>query len=98
MARKKVSTKQLDVTSDYKTVFTSEAGKRVLWDILRNSFVLGSVYCDNPHETALREGQRNSALRILSILQTDEKNLLEQIEEGLQYDREYGDEWGRDYP
>ena len=57
MARKKVSTKQLDVTSDYKTVFTSEAGKRVLWDILRNSFVLGSVYCDNPHETALREGQ-----------------------------------------
>ena len=88
MARKKVSTKQLDVTSDYKTVFTSEAGKRVLWDILRNSFVLGSV----------REGQRNSALRILSILQTDEKKLLEQIEEGLQYDREYGDEWGRDYP
>ncbi len=94
MPKKKTATKKLDVTSDYKTVFDSEAGKRVLWDILRNSYVLGSVYCDNPHETALREGQRNSALRILSILQTDEKKLLEQIEEGLAYDREYGDdEW-----
>ena len=94
MPRKKTANKKLDVTSDYKTVFDSEAGKRVLWDILRNSYVLGSVYCDNPHETALREGQRNSALRILSILQTDEKKLLEQIEEGLAYDREYGDdEW-----
>lgn len=97
MAKKKVSTKKLDITSDYKTVFTSEAGKRVLWDIMRNSFVLASTYCDNPHETALREGQRNVALRILSVLQTDEKKLLQQIEEGFEYDAEYGDDWGRDY-
>jgi hypothetical protein len=97
MAKKKVSTKKLDVTSDYKTVFTSEAGKRVLWDIMRNSFVLASTYCENSNEMALREGQRNVALRILSVLQTDEQKLLQQIEEGLGYDGEYGDDWGRDY-
>jgi hypothetical protein len=91
--RKKASTKKLDITSDYKTVFSSEAGKRVLWDIMRNSFMLDTTFTvSGEHETVLREGHRNSALRILSILQTDEKKLLEQIEEGLEYDREYGDD------
>jgi len=92
--KKKASVKKLDITSDYKTVFSSEAGKRVLWDIIRNNYVLDSTFCVNSeHETILREGHRNSALRIMSILQTDEKKLLEQIEEGFNYDREYTDEF-----
>ena len=99
MPRKKLATKKLDITSDYKTVFSSEEGKRVLWDIIRNNYVLDSTFCvTNEHETILREGHRNAVLRIMSILQTDERKLLAQIEEGFNYDREYTDEWGRDHP
>ena len=94
MAKKKASTKKLDLTADYKMVFGSDRGKRVLWDIIRNSYVLDTTFCiTNEYETILREGHRNSALRIMSILQTDEKQLMDQIKEGFEYDREYADEF-----
>lgn len=94
MVKKKSSTKKLDVTADYKMIFGSDAGQRVLWDIMRSSFVLDTTFCvTNEYETILREGSRNCALRIMSILQTDEKQLMDQIKEGFEYDREYADEF-----
>jgi|TARA_R110000787_G_scaffold63838_6_gene144675 hypothetical protein len=53
---------------DYRLVFTTDEGKRVLNDIVANSFVLGTTFENDPHATAFNEGIRNSALRILSLL------------------------------
>lgn len=54
---------------DYGTVFTSEAGKRVL-DDLRVSFSRRTSHTPNdPYTTAFREGQRDVVLRIERLIE-----------------------------
>lgn len=45
--------------ADYVAVFGSEAGKRVLRDLMRECYMFGPTYTPgDPHHTAFREGQR----------------------------------------
>ena len=90
MAKKKES-KQVDVVIDYKTVFKSEAGKRVLYDLMKNNYMLSPTYTTNVHEMSLREGARNSVLRIMSILKVDVDKLDNLIKEGIERENEYID-------
>tara|TARA_Y100001963_G_C6617596_1_gene370095 strand:+ start:408 stop:677 length:270 start_codon:yes stop_codon:yes gene_type:complete len=83
--------KQIDVVIDYKTLFESEAGKRVLYDLMKNNYILSPTYTTNINEMALREGARNVVLRILSILKIDVDKLDTFIKEGLERDNEYID-------
>ncbi len=55
--------------TDYSIAFNSPEGKRVLYDILKNTHVLEPTFNGDPYYTAFNEGARNEALRILSILQ-----------------------------
>ena len=54
---------------DYETVFSSEAGQRVVSDLMvtfhwgRSSHAPG-----DPHETAFREGERHVILHLLNML------------------------------
>jgi hypothetical protein len=70
---------------DYKQVFGTEAGKRVLWDMMGAAHMLHSsrIPGDNSGmETVFREGERNSVLRVLSIIDMDPEKLRHMIKEG----------------
>lgn len=66
---------------DYKNTFGSEHGRRVLLDLMKAHFMMGTSFSKEPLEMALNEGERNVILRILSYLNIDHKNLEELIKE-----------------
>lgn len=67
----------------YKEVFDTENGKQVLYDLMKNHFILTPIFGKGlePHEIFAREGERNVVLKILSLLKYDEKTLHERIAE-----------------
>tara|TARA_R100000656_G_C3869107_1_gene111725 strand:- start:291 stop:509 length:219 start_codon:yes stop_codon:yes gene_type:complete len=59
---------------DYKFVFSSDEGKRVLDDLQRRCFYTSSTFVpDNANETFVREGQRSVVLHINNFLNTKDK-------------------------
>jgi hypothetical protein len=83
--------KKLDQVFLYQSVFNSDDGKKVLFDMMKVHHVFGSTFSKDPYETALKEGERNTVLRILSILQIDPEKLLEDINKGIEQDNQYID-------
>ena len=83
--------KKLDQVASYQVVFNSEEGKKVLYDMMKVHHVFGSTFSKDPYETALKEGERNTVLRILSILQIDSQKLLDDINKGIEQDNQYID-------
>jgi hypothetical protein len=61
---------------DYKRTFSSQAGTRVLHDLMHAHYMLGPTFTKtDPNEVAFREGQRNVVLRILTLLDHDPEKL-----------------------
>ena len=59
---------------DYKFVFSSDEGNRVLDDLQRRCFYTSSTFVpDNANETFVREGQRSVVLHINNFLNTKDK-------------------------
>jgi len=58
---------------DFRAVFMgSDAGKRVLWQILRWGKMFGTVaQPNNPHMTYFRDGERNIGLRIMHTMNAE---------------------------
>lgn len=82
MIRKKIKPKKKAITvADYKAVFGTEKGRGVLADLMRNHYVLTSTYDTDPTLVALREGERNVVLRIMTMLKIDVEELQKRIEE-----------------
>jgi hypothetical protein len=74
---------------DYKNTFSSEEGKRVLYDILRYGNILATSHHPGvSDETAFQEGRRDMALYIFRKLKTDEKKLIEILDKGEEYERD----------
>lgn len=67
--------------NDYESTFNSPHGKRVLHDLMRRSHMTGSTFSKDPHEMALKEGERNLMLYILHNLNIREDELERLIEE-----------------
>jgi|TARA_R110000744_G_scaffold120327_2_gene224213 hypothetical protein len=65
-----------DRRDDYRIVFGTDEGKRVLNDIVAHSFVLGTTFENDPYASAFNEGIRNGALRILSLLHYEPKDFM----------------------
>tara|TARA_R110000823_G_scaffold206249_1_gene336949 strand:- start:7397 stop:7684 length:288 start_codon:yes stop_codon:yes gene_type:complete len=54
---------------DYKTVFSSDAGNRVLADLMVQFHVGRSSHMSgDSHETAFREGERHAVLHVLDMM------------------------------
>ena len=74
-----MDTKQLEkylqeLQTDYKTVFNSDEGKRVLADLeKRCHFLTTTNIKGDSHESAYMEGQRSVLLFIKQMLQTKDK-------------------------
>tara|TARA_Y100000356_G_C11042294_1_gene174238 strand:+ start:185 stop:451 length:267 start_codon:yes stop_codon:yes gene_type:complete len=83
--------KQVDLAIDYKAVFSTEEGERVLFDLMKNNFMLAPTFTSCVHEMALREGSRNAILRILSILKVNPEELRKHITRGMEREHEYID-------
>jgi hypothetical protein len=56
---------------DYKVVFSSEAGQRVLYDLMNFSSMLSTTYQGNVNDMVYSEGSRSVVLHILNKLNTD---------------------------
>ena len=56
---------------DYRFVFASEPGQRVLADILRRAGVMQSTYDAHPSNAAFAEGKRRVALEIIEMINAD---------------------------
>ena len=75
--------------SDYQTAFSTDAGKRVLWDLMKGARMLDSTLDVDPLRMAHNEGGRFIILHILKKLKIDIIALEAQTEEGYEYDREF---------
>jgi hypothetical protein len=74
--------RRASITQDYKRIFTSTSGKRVLKDMMNtHNFLTSSFSAGDTNETFFREGERNVILRILNLLHIDTDEMLKQIEE-----------------
>jgi hypothetical protein len=74
--------KMLARISDYKKVFESPLGKKVLLDMMRAHKITSSTFVPNDiNSTLLNEGERNVVLRILAILKTNPEDYAQRIEE-----------------
>lgn len=79
---KKMIEKKVARTMDYKRAFSSEQGKRVLYDLIASHHLMRPTYVrGDAIEMAYNEGQRNVVLRILSILETTEEAMTNLIRE-----------------
>jgi hypothetical protein len=58
-----------DRLSDYRTVFSTPEGKKVLLDLIARHYVLGSTFHNEPTIMANNEGQREVVLHILRYMQ-----------------------------
>ena len=68
---KEVEKKISQLKADYKFVFGSDEGKRVLDDISIRCHESSTTFSkDNSHETAFLEGQRSIALFIKAMLKS----------------------------
>ena len=74
--------KKVARTMDYKRTFSSEQGKRVLYDLISAHNVMSPTYVrGDAIEMAYKEGGRNAVLRILTILETSEETMQNLIRE-----------------
>ena len=73
----KKRTRSLANFAEYQKVFSSDNGKKVLWDLMKHCGMLGTSHVPgDSHSTAYNEGSRTVALYILTKLNTN-INLLE---------------------
>jgi hypothetical protein len=63
--------------ADYVTVFTSEAGQRVLSDLFRFCHMDEPCFAADPCITAFNEGQRRVFLRILGLLRLTDQDIVQ---------------------
>ncbi len=76
----KIAKKQAATIADYRRVFGTDQGKRVLWDILKNAHIMSPCYSGRAEEAVFRDGERNVGLRIMATLKYDVRQLLEMID------------------
>lgn len=83
--------KKRQLIIDYQSVFGSEAGKRVLYDLMKNHKIVSLSHVrGSSDETTFNEGQRMVVLRIMSNLNYKIADLDEAIKQGELEDDIYG--------
>jgi len=83
--------KKIDVINDYKKVFSSPEGKRVLFDLMKQGHYFHSSFTGDPHEVIFREGERNLVNYILTLMKQDTTKLYEEIQKREQEELDYVD-------
>lgn len=80
---------RLKLSHDYKEVFGTPQGKRVLADILRRSGVTKPRFDADPEKARLMEGHRHLAHSIYRMVHSSDEPLLKLIAEEQQRETAY---------
>lgn len=80
MTKKSMAMKKADLVSDYKLLFGSEAGERVLFDLMKVGHFMGPSYQGDLHDCVFHEGERNIVNYILTMLKQDPVELKKLID------------------
>ncbi len=72
--------------SDYRRVFGTTYGKKVLNDLIKNNHVMDACVGKDDKETYIMLGQRNAVLRVLAFMNLDVQQVLERIKQGDKYE------------
>jgi hypothetical protein len=89
MTKKNIALKKADLVADYKLLFESETGQRVLYDILKNCHFMTTSYQGDINDCIFREGERNAANYILVMLKQDPVALRQMIDKMEMEDMDY---------
>lgn len=73
------------LTDLYRHAFSGPLGEEVLLDLMKNHGMMDSTFEEAATKAAFKEGERFVVLRILKMINTDPKKLMERIEK---YERE----------
>ena len=73
----------------YKEVFSTEPGREVLEDLMKNNFLWTSTHTSDSHETAFNEGRRSVILAILNYVSLDADRIQTMMKQN--YDRSIDD-------
>lgn len=76
--------KPSELVADYKLIFESEAGERVLYDLMKKCHFLHTSYDGDINSMVFREGERNVVNYIMTMLKQDPsqiKKLIDKQEE-----------------
>lgn len=88
-SNKRRNRKPVDQAISYQATFSSAEGEKVLFDLMRTHHIVGTTFSKDPYEMALKEGERNVVLRIISILKIDVDKLAKKIDDGLKHEESY---------
>jgi len=90
MNNKKIKKATVSKAIDYQVVFNTEEGKRVLYDMMKNTGALTSSFNpDNPHITSFNEGQRSVCISIMKHLKFNPQKFEKMMQQGEQ-EYDYG--------
>ena len=78
--------KRLEMISRYTSLFKTEDGEKVLWDLCKTFNVVGTTFDTNPHVMAYNEGARAVVMRILQTINTDPEALDKLMSKGQSED------------
>ena len=73
----------------YKEVFSTEPGREVLEDLMKNNFLWTSTQTSDSHETPYNEGRRSVILAILNYVSLDADRIQTMMKQN--YDRSIDD-------
>jgi hypothetical protein len=74
---------------DYQAVFSSEEGKLVLYDLMKEGCMLKPTHSKDRLENDKNEGKRELILYILKMLNTDPSKLLDIMKNGQSEEATY---------
>lgn len=73
--------RRIALGQDYRDIFLSAAGERVLKDLLRAAGMLETSLGGTPQQTAFNEGRRSIGLHVLAQLRWSEPQLVKLAQE-----------------
>lgn len=76
--------KQYTLALDYRKVFGSPEGQRVLFDLMKAHHMLSPVFRKDKDEALFHDGERNVVLRIMTKLKMDPAKLKEAMDRGFE--------------
>jgi len=84
------ASKQRQIITDYKSVFETAHGRRVLYDLMKAHHVVSSTHVTGDADaTSFNEGARNVVLRIMTYLKYDIEKFDEAIKQGESENGDY---------
>lgn len=82
--------KQISIIASYKEVFSSELGRKVLLDLMKDNHMGSSTFVEDKSDlSAFHQGERNVILKILHRMKTNTEQLLKNLEEAAKEATEY---------